>query len=135
MARGHNLLMNKITKTDAQWKAELSPEAYKVLRRKGTERPFSSDTKSHGKGVYQCAGCGMELFESDAKFDSGTGWPSFSQSIAGQVENQEDGDGQRTEIVCARCEGHLGHVFNDGPAPNGLRYCTNAVALKFEEKE
>jgi len=132
--RGDNKNMTKITKTDAEWKEQLSPAAYNVLRQKGTERAFSSDTKSHDQGVYHCAGCGQELFESNAKFDSGTGWPSFTQPIEGQIENHEDGDGERTEIVCARCEGHLGHVFEDGPTPTGLRYCMNAVALKFEKE-
>jgi peptide-methionine (R)-S-oxide reductase len=127
--------ITKITKTDAQWKQLLSPAAYTVLRQKGTERPFSSDSKSHGKGVYKCAGCDLELFNSTTKFDSGTGWPSFYQPIAGHVENHTDSDGSRTEVVCARCDGHLGHVFDDGPRPTGLRYCMNAVALKFDKEK
>ncbi len=128
--------MNKIHKTDEQWQAELSDEQFHVLRQKGTERPGSYHSP-RGDGVYQCAACGLELFKSDDKFDSGTGWPSFTQPIAAtNVEEETDvAYGiKRTEVLCAQCESHLGHVFPDGPNPTGLRYCMNGVALKFEEK-
>lgn len=125
----------KVVKTDAQWKAQLSPAAYNVLRQSGTEPAFSGDYKSHGAGVYRCAGCDLELFNASTKFDSGTGWPSFYQPIKGHVEQRTDPDGDRTEVVCARCGGHLGHVFDDGPKPTGLRYCMNSVALTFEKKK
>ena len=124
----------KVVKTDAQWKALLSPASYEVLRHAGTEPAFSGDYKSHGAGVYKCAGCGLELFDAGTKFDSGTGWPSFYQPIKGHVEERRDPDGERTEVVCARCGGHLGHVFDDGPKPTGLRYCMNSVALGFDKK-
>lgn len=124
----------KITKTDAQWRAQLSPASYDVLRHEGTEAAFSGDYKYQGKGIYKCAGCDLTLFDAGAEFNSGTGWPSFYQPIAANhvIEKTDGAFGMsRTEIECARCGGHLGHVFDDGPKPTGLRYCMNSVALKF----
>lgn len=125
----------EITKTDAEWKAQLSPEAYQVLRHEGTERAFSSDLNdNHKKGTYVCAGCGTPVFKSKHKFDSGTGWPSFDRAIEGNVAYSTDNKlgYTRTEEHCATCGGHLGHVFNDGPdETTGKRHCINGVALKF----
>jgi peptide-methionine (R)-S-oxide reductase len=126
----------KVEKSDEQWRAELTPAQYRVLRRRGTESPFTGqllDVKEDGS--YHCAACGAELFSSDAKFESGTGWPSFTDPVvASSVELREDRSllMRRTEVTCARCGGHLGHVFNDGPH-GGQRYCINSVALAFEE--
>lgn len=120
---------------DAQWRERLSPAQYKVLRAQGTERAFSSPLDHERRpGRFLCAGCGQPLFESATKFDSGTGWPSFWQPIDGAVETSVDASWLmiRTEVHCARCGGHLGHVFSDGPAPTGLRYCMNGVALRFD---
>lgn len=126
----------KIQKTDAEWKKELTPEQYEVLRKKGTERAFTGEYYNHfEKGKYVCAACGNVLFNSDAKFDSDCGWPSFDQAIKGSVIYKEDSSfGMvRTEVMCAKCGGHLGHVFDDGPkGTTGKRFCTNSVSIKFE---
>ncbi|MGN6658381.1 MAG: peptide-methionine (R)-S-oxide reductase MsrB [Achromobacter mucicolens] len=123
------------TLTDAQWRERLTREQYQVLRRDGTERPYSSPLNDeHRKGTFACAGCALPLFSSDTKFESGTGWPSFYAPLQGAVETKTDRSFfmKRVEVHCARCIGHLGHVFDDGPKPTGLRYCMNGVSLKFE---
>jgi len=131
--------MDKIRKSDEEWRRSLTPEQYRVLREKGTERPFTGQyAESSTPGVYKCAGCGLELFSSETKFDAGCGWPSFYDPMEkGNIdEHQDRSHGMvRTEVTCARCGGHLGHLFPDGPQPTGLRYCINSASLHLDKKQ
>ena len=137
-----NIMMNsmsdKVSKTEEGWREQLSPEEFEVCRNKGTEAPFSGkywDCKE--KGIYRCTGCGNELFHSDTKFDSGTGWPSFWAPVSDQGVSAEVDDSlhiRRTEVLCSKCDAHLGHVFPDGPQPTGQRYCINSVSLKLDKE-
>ena len=127
--------MDKVIKSDAEWRAALGDLGYKVMRKHGTERAFTHDDFPKGKGTFLCAGCGAPLFDAAAKFDSGTGWPSFWQPMSTKTVGESVDRSffmRRTEVHCAGCDGHLGHVFPDGPKPTGLRYCINGVALRFE---
>lgn len=135
VAEGNYIMTEKVEKPPAEWRQLLTPEEYHILREKGTEPAFTGKYDKHYEhGIYRCAGCGLDLYSSKDKFDSGTGWPSFTAPVAAENIATEDDSSffmTRTELLCARCGGHLGHVFNDGPKPTGMRHCINSASLKF----